>query len=68
MSATVLSWTRVERPPAGFAPGRVVLLVRAEDGTVHYAAWEGGPPPGPDAPVALVRRGDAWSANPAADA
>jgi hypothetical protein len=40
MEAEVLTWTRLERPPAGFAAGRVMLLVRAGQ-EQRYALWEG---------------------------
>lgn len=62
MKARVLSWTRIERPPAGFPAGRVVLLVSADDGACRYAVWEGGTPPEPDTTVGLVERGGTWFA------
>lgn len=62
MEARVLSWTRVDRPPAGFAPGRVIMLVQLADGECRYAVWEGGQPPEPDTTVAVVERGGSWFA------
>lgn len=51
MQGTVLTWTRVERPPAGVEAGRVVVLVEA--GTERfYARWDG---PGEPAVGAAVR-------------
>lgn len=62
MRAHVLTWTRVERPPAGFPPGRVVALVEGPDGVRRYAVWEGGGEPPTNGEVAVVERGGTWVA------
>lgn len=59
----MLTWTRLERPPTGFPPGRVVALVEAGRERV-YALWEGPAPPALDATVAVERRGEGWVARP----
>ncbi|HEV8361355.1 MAG TPA: hypothetical protein VGR28_12970 [Candidatus Thermoplasmatota archaeon] len=61
MEGTVLTWTRLERPPAGFAPGRVVVLVEA-GGERRYAAWEGSALPAIGARVTLSAAGAQWLA------
>jgi hypothetical protein len=61
MEGSVLSWTRIERPPAGFAAGRVVVLVAVGDER-RYALWEGAGEPVLDAAVRLEPRGEAWVA------
>lgn len=61
MDARVLSWTRVERPPAGFAPGRVIVLVDAA-GEHRYALWDRVGEPTVAGAVRLERRGDTWVA------
>jgi hypothetical protein len=62
MEARVLTWTRLDRPPAGFTPGRVILLVEADDGAQHYAVWMGGEPPEPDTTVQVLEQQGAWVA------
>lgn len=61
MEAKVLTWTRLERPPAGFQPGRVLVLVEAA-GERHYALWEGQGEPRLDGPATLERRAAGWVA------
>jgi hypothetical protein len=59
MRATILTWTRLERPPAGFAPGRVVVLAETEQGRV-YARWTHDILPSIGAQVDLRRGPAGW--------
>jgi hypothetical protein len=61
MNGTILTWTRIERPPAGFEAGRVVLLVDSSDGR-KYARWLGSGEPRFGAQVSLEREGSGWAA------
>lgn len=60
MDARVLSWTRIERPPAGFPAGRVIALVEGDDGARRYALWEGPGSPPLEGVVRLEPRGGTW--------
>jgi uncharacterized OB-fold protein len=60
MEGHVLTWTRLERPPSGFVPGRVLALVEAGEQRL-YALVE-GPEPRIGARVGLEPRGDTWVA------
>jgi hypothetical protein len=62
MNGRVLSWTKVERPPAGFAPGRVLALVEGADGVRRYALWEGRGDPPMGGAVRLEPHGALWGA------
>ena len=61
MEGTLLTWTRVERPPAGFAPGRVIVLVEV-GGERRYAVWAGAGEPRIGATVAVDTSHDLWTA------
>jgi hypothetical protein len=61
MQGTILTWTRVERPPAGFAPGRIVVLVEA-DGERRYAHWRGAGDPAIGSAARLEPHDGGWVA------
>ena len=61
MQAHVLSWTRVDRPPVGFPPGRIVVLVEGADGARRYALWK-GKEPSIGGIVSLTQQGPEWFA------
>jgi monoamine oxidase len=57
----VLTWTRLERPPPGFAPGRVLALVEAGSRR-RYAVWSGEGEPRIDGAVELAEAQGGWVA------
>jgi hypothetical protein len=59
---TVLTWTRLDRPPAGFPPGRTVVLVERSDAKRVYALWRGPHPPAIGAAVAIEAEAAGWVA------